>query len=93
MWEKTCWHSGSSVYSVEPLMSMKGLHGSLRCVVSLQSACTEAPLDQHLCMSRDAVLSLQTSTAVMHTGKVPYSLMREHRRQSVGALKLQRLSP
>ena len=59
MWEKTCWRSGSSVYSVEPLMSMKGLHGSLRCVVNLQSACTEALLDWHLCKYGDAVLSLQ----------------------------------
>ena len=93
MWEKTCWRSGSSVYSVEPLMSMKGLHGSLRCMVNLQSACTEAPSDQHLCMSQDAMLSLQASTAVIHTEQLPYSLKRRQWRQSVGALKLQGLSP
>ena len=59
------------MYSVEPLMSMKGLHGSLRCVVNLQSACAEALLDQHLCMSQDAVLTSQASIAVMHTDRIP----------------------
>lgn len=81
------------MYSVEPLMSMKGLHGSLRCVVNLQSACTEALLDQHLCTSRATVLSLPASIAVIHKDKLFYSLETRHWRHSVRPLKLPRLSP